>query len=138
MLFRSPAAIIAPEAWRNADGSEIPAALDRDAWFRRLREEVAARRGNAELIACWGFHQAWHGRNPRRAELDDICPDRPLMVWNRSYHEIFANTKALAFAGLTREAAQHPQINWDEGHFFELGSKTLLHKLLPWFMRREW
>ena len=133
-----PAAIIAPEAWRNADGSEIPAALDRDAWFRRLREEVAARRGNAELIACWGFHQAWHGRNPRRAELDEICPDRPLMVWNRSYHEIFANTKALAFAGLTREAAHHPQINWDEGHFFELGSKTLLHKLLPWFMRRAW
>ncbi len=133
-----PTMIIAPESWTMPDGKVIPAAVNREQWFDRLREAVAADSGERELLASWGFHQMWHGRNPRRAELDEICPDRPLIVWNRSFHEIFANTQALKFAGLTRETAMHPQINWDEGHFFETGSKTILLRLLPYFLRKEW
>ena len=133
-----PTAIIAPEDWRLADGTVALAACDRDAWFERIRAAVAAHHGDGELMASWGFDHSTHGRRPRRSELDEISPDRPLIVWHRSFHEIFANTKALEFSGLTRETAKHPQINWDEGHFFEIGTKTLLAKLMPYFLRKEW
>ncbi len=133
-----PTAIIAPEDWRMADGTVARAALDREAWFERIKEAVASHHGTGELLASWGFDHGYHGRRPRRSELDAISPQRPLIVWHRSFHEIFANTRALEFAGLTREAAQHPQINWDEGHFFEIGTKTLLAKLMPHFLRKEW
>ncbi len=133
-----PTELIAPEDWRLADGTIAPAAHTRDEWWARLRAAVAAQRGGTELMASWGFHHGFHGRRPRRSELDEVCPARPLVVWHRSFHEIFANTKALEFAGLTREACAHPQIDWDEGRFFEIGTKTLLAKLMPHFMRREW
>ena len=133
-----PTAIIAPEDWRMADGTVAAAANDREAWWARLRQAVASHHGTGELLASWGFHHAYHGRRPKRAELDELCPARPLIVWHRSFHEIFANTKALEFAGLTREAAAHPQINWDEGHFFEIGTKTLLAKLMPHFLNKAW
>ena len=133
-----PTMIIAPESWTMPDGKIIPAALNREQWFERLREAIAADSGESELLASWGFHRMWHGSNPRRSELDALCPDRPLIIWNRSFHEIFANTQALKFTGLTREAAAHPQVNWDEGHFFETGNKVILLKLLPYFLRKEW
>ncbi len=133
-----PTAIIAPEDWRMADGTVAAAANDREAWWARLRQAVASHHGTGELLASWGFHHAYHGRRPKRAELDELCPARPLIVWHRSFHEIFANTKAREFAGLTREAAAHPQINWDEGHFFEIGTKTLLAKLMPHFLNKAW
>ena len=133
-----PTAIIAPEDWRMADGSIARAADNRDEWLARLRIAVKDHHDTGELLASWGFHHGFHGRRPRRSELDEISPRRPLIVWHRSFHEIFANTRALEFAGMTREAAAHPQINWDEGHFFEIGTKMLLARLMPHFLRKEW
>jgi len=133
-----PTEIIAPEDWRLADGTVARAANDREAYFRSLRHAVAARRGSQELLASWGFHHGYHGRRPRRSELDELCPDRPLMIWHRSFHEIFTNTRALELSGLTREGASHPQVNWDEGHFFEIGTKLLLAKLMPHFLKKDW
>ena len=133
-----PTAIIAPEDWRMADGTVARAAPDRETWLARIRAAVVSHQGTGELLASWGFDHGTHGRRPRRSELDEISPTRPLIVWHRSFHEIFANTKALAFAGLTRETASHPQIDWDEGHFFEIGTKTLLAKLMPNFLKKEW
>lgn len=125
-----PTEIIAPEDWRLADGGVARAAGNRDEWWARLRAAVAAQRGAGELLASWGFHHGFHGRRPRRSELDEVCPQRPLIVWHRSFHEIFANTKALEFAGLTREAAAHPQIDWDEAverHNLPLRMFTIPH-----------
>ncbi len=133
-----PTALIAPEDWRLADGGVAKAANSRDEWWARLREAVKSHSGGTELMASWGFHHGFHGRRPRRSELDEVCPDRPLIVWHRSFHEIFANTKSLQFAGLSKADCAHPQIDWDEGHFFEIGTKTLLAKLMPHFLRPEW
>jgi len=133
-----PTAIIAPEDWRMADGTVATAAADREEWRARLSEAVKSHHGTGELLASWGFHHAYHGQRPKRSELDALSPHRPLIVWHRSFHEIFANSSALEFAGLTRESAAHPQINWDEGHFFEIGTKTLLAKLMPHFLKKEW
>ena len=30
-----------------------------------------------------------------RAILDRICPNRPLIVWHRSFHEIYLNSQAI-------------------------------------------
>lgn len=133
-----PTAIIAPEDWRMADGSLAKAANSRDEWLARLMVAVSDHHNTGELLASWGFHHGFHGRRPRRAELDEISPKRPLIVWHRSFHEIFANTGALEFLGLTREGSAHPQINWDEGHFYEIGTKILIARLMPHILRKEW
>ena len=50
-----------------------------------------------------------------------MCPDKPLIVWHRSFHELYANTKVLEqieYEDLEAIKA-HPQIDWDNGHFYE-------------------
>ncbi|MEX0280560.1 MAG: amidohydrolase [Arenibacterium sp.] len=60
-----------------------------------------------------------------RQILDEIAPDRPVFIWQRSVHEGVFNTVALNFLGLTEaDINGHPQedqVNWAEGHFVEGG-----------------
>ncbi|MBZ8118847.1 amidohydrolase [Roseovarius sp. LXJ103] len=44
------------------------------------------------------------GRNPTRADLDDIMPDRPLALLAPDIHTVWANTMALEAAGLLHGA----------------------------------
>ena len=46
------------------------------------------------MIITWGYHHYYHGQVTRPV-LDQICPDKPLIVWHRSFHELVANTRAL-------------------------------------------
>ena len=77
-----------------------------------------------------------------------MCPDKPLIVWHRSFHELFANSEALRGTEFEDEEAlrshpqvmmmmmmmiilitrwtiinnnnkNNPQVDWDTGHFFE-------------------
>ena len=45
-------------------------------------------------IITWGYHNLFHGVISKK-NLDDICPNRPLVVWHRSFHEIYLNTCAI-------------------------------------------
>ena len=44
--------------------------------------------------------------------LDRVCPDKPLIVWHRSFHELFANSEALRGTEFEDEEAlrSHPQV----------------------------
>ena len=64
------------------------------AYLASLAQLVAARGAEEGLILSWGYHHYYHGALSR-ALLDTVCPDKPLIVWHRSFHELFANSEAL-------------------------------------------
>ena len=48
---------------------------------------------SSNWIITWGYHHLFHGNMSKRL-LDDICPDQPLIIWHRSFHEVYLNSKA--------------------------------------------
>ena len=46
---------------------------------------------------------SFDGGTPSRADLDAILPDRPAVFMNRDGHGVWANSRALELAGVTRE-----------------------------------
>ncbi|MEN9313805.1 MAG: N-substituted formamide deformylase [Pseudomonadota bacterium] len=133
-----PMELIAPEAWRQPDGSLRPAARTPEDYRRMLLERVAARADRDDWFITWGYQPALHGRLGR-AELDALFPDRPVILWQRSFHETFMNTRATEKLGLSAEiVGSHPQVDWARGHFFETGNKLVMQRLMPHFLRPEW
>jgi predicted amidohydrolase YtcJ len=133
-----PMEIIAPEPWRRPDGTTWPAAGTPDTYRRLLLERLAARTDTADWFISFGYQPSLHGRLFRR-ELDALCPDRPVILWQRSYHETYLNTPAIQKLGIDLvEAAAHPQIDLENGHFYETGNKLVLARLRGHLMRPEW
>lgn len=133
-----PSEIIAPEDWRRPDGSIARSANDPREYRRRLEEWAAARRGKDEWLISWGYQPRVHGPLARK-DLDAISPDTPLVVQQRSFHEVFANSLAIERLGITPESvAGHSQVNLEAGHFFETGRWMVMHKMLPYMLRKEW
>ena len=67
---------------------------------------------NSGWIITWGYHHLFHG-TISRAILDKICPNRPLIVWHRSFHEIYLNSQAfdaMEFENLEQIKVHH-QVN---------------------------
>lgn len=133
-----PMEIVAPEPWRMADGEIRPGAESPKEYLSFLRARLAARTDRQELFIAFGYQPAVHGLLTRN-ELDAIAPDRPVILWQRSFHETYLNTRAIEVLGLTQsEAGAHPQVNFAAGHFYETGNFLVLQRLLPKFLRPEW
>ncbi|MEY2953598.1 MAG: N-substituted formamide deformylase, partial [Pseudomonadota bacterium] len=134
----TPMEIIAPEAWRMEGGRLAPAANSPARYLELLKERLAARTDTTDWFISFGYQPIEHGRWTR-AELDALCPDRPVILWHRSFHETYLNSAAIAKLGITEEkVGAHPQANLGEGHFFETGNKLVLAPLMPYLMRPEW
>ena len=100
-IMMLPIPFISPEEWQ-LPGKTYPAARGKAQYEQRLREELA--KNTDALFITWGHHKLFHG-DMDRAELDRIAPDRPVVIWQRSFHEIIANSKALDLLGIgTQEA----------------------------------
>ncbi len=125
-LHPSLAAILLPMhfitamEWRLPD-RVVPPIKGHNAYFDRLKEIDNSLDDPMEPLMSWGYHQIWHGRM-NRAALNAISTTRPIVIWQRSYHELFANDAALKWMGLDEaELDRHPQIDVAEGRFFETG-----------------
>lgn len=136
-----PMAQIAPEPWRQADGSICPAARTPADYRRLLLERSAAQPAGAEpddWFITWGYQPALHGPCGR-AELDAMFPDRPVLVVYRSFHESAINSAGCRRLGLTAEAvAGRAQVDWACGHFWETDHNRLLLQMAPFFLRPQW
>ena len=86
-----PLPFIGPERWE-LPGQTHPAVVGEAEYEARLREVLS--QNDDELFITWGHHRLFHGEI-NRAKLDAIAPDRAVVIWQRSFHEIIANTKAL-------------------------------------------
>ncbi|TNE36893.1 MAG: amidohydrolase, partial [Alphaproteobacteria bacterium] len=100
-----------------------------EAFLARIRDIDAEMEGPEAPLFIWGYHQLWHGKM-RRAALDDISKTRPIIVWHRSFHELYMNTACLKWAGIKEaEVAGHYQVDIENGHFFENGLRLAMAKL---------
>lgn len=120
-----PLEIVSAMSWSTPRGQTTPV-RGHDAFIARLRELDRALIGEPhEWLIVWGYHAPYHG-TLSRAELDAVSKTRPILVWQRSVHEMFVNSAALAAADFTRaEFDAHPMADWDTGHLWEAGLLTL-------------
>lgn len=128
---------LAPDDWALPSG-KWPGVSGQDAYRARLKQIVEQTPG--EPVIVWGHHELFHGPIGR-PELDAIAPDRAVIVWQRSFHDLYANTKALEWMGLAEKsafdaaiAAGHAQPehgDYSRGMFSETASQVAIGKLQP-------
>ena len=120
---------ITPADWEFPDGT-VQGVQSRDAYMARLREIEANHPKDSPLIT-WGYHQYFHGQEMSRSLLDEISSERPIIVWHRSFHELYFNTAATEMFGWDKEfwsgdTLGHQQMDWEKGHVYEAGGKIVL------------
>ena len=126
-----PMQFITALEWKLPWGTS-PAVGSREAYLEALASHAGE--ANDEPFFTWGYHRDWHG-NITRPDIDAICPDRPVIVWHRSFHEVIMNSAALAHFNLETDAiAAHPQIDLPAGKFFETGLRLAIAALNPVLM----
>ena len=105
--------------WRLPDRT-VRGVLGQDAYLEELRR-IEATLGPDEPLFTWGYHELWHGKMSRDI-LNEVSRRRPIIVWQRSFHQIFMNDAAFDFAGLDEARLErHPQVDVAAGRFFETG-----------------
>jgi predicted amidohydrolase YtcJ len=72
---------------------------------RRIREYAAANKDKPWVVGRGWFYGAFPGGMPHRRLLDEVVPDRPAFMTGYDGHTGWANSKALALAGVTRDTA---------------------------------
>ncbi len=123
-------AVIAIEDWQVLD-QFYPRAATPAEYLSLLEQRVSQHKDRDSLFVSWGYHRLWHGELNRQM-LDMISEDVPIMVWQRSGHELIFNSRALAMLGITETFVEGfppsaaAQSNWQEGHFWEQGAEQLL------------
>ncbi|WP_171126754.1 amidohydrolase [Ruegeria sp. HKCCA4707] len=118
-------AIISIEDWETPNGF-APLAIDQEAFRSRLVEAVEGFDTSlGRPMMVWGYHSTWHG-DMSRAILDELVPDVPVAVWQRSTHEMYFNTLALEQLDITDDYIQSwpsqlaiSQADLENGHFLE-------------------
>ncbi|HLZ92311.1 MAG TPA: amidohydrolase [Candidatus Acidoferrum sp.] len=83
----------------NLEGAKDPADIQ-----QRLREYSAKHPGNNWILGR-GWNYAMFGAEalPHKKYLDEIFPDRPVFLEGYDGHTYWANSKALAMAGITKD-----------------------------------
>ncbi len=119
-----PTEIVSAMEWSTPRG-RTRAVRGHGAFIERLRELERALDDPDEWLLVWGYHSPYHG-DLSRGELDGVSKTRPIMVWQRSVHEMFFNTAGLEAVGLTAdELDAHPHADWETGHLWETGVLSL-------------
>lgn len=98
VMFNIP--FLAPDDWQ-LPGGNYPGARNSADYRRMLQAQIAT--SGAPLFISWGHHELFHGAIDR-AELDRIAPDRPVLIWQRSFHDIILNSKAMQLLGMGTRA----------------------------------
>lgn len=84
-----------------------------------------------EPLFSWGYHSIWHGEVGRRA-LNGISATRPIIIWQRSFHEMILNDAAIDWLGIDRGLMErHHQIDVESGRFYETGKVPVMQALRP-------
>lgn len=132
--------VISTEDWV-LPGRTFKLASDPTEYLARLRAADAALTDPSAWLFTWGYHELWHGPLDRSI-LDGISVTRPIVVWQRSCHEFYLNSAAIAALGLSEDAMQNQgrasdMMSWSEGHWWETGMNLLLAPLFKVFATPE-
>jgi predicted amidohydrolase YtcJ len=90
----------------------------------------------------WIFGAGW-GRSlfpvggPTAADLDEVVPDRPVLLFNTDHHGAWVNTRALELAGIDKDTPDPPDGRIERDHdgtptgMLHDGGSSLVERLLP-------
>ncbi|MFO0994769.1 MAG: hypothetical protein U1E67_22880 [Hyphomicrobiales bacterium] len=115
-------------------GRTVPAVKDKKDFMERLGQAVKASPDSDATLLTWGYHPAFYG-SLTKAELDKISTTRPIIVWGRSCHEMFFNSRTMERAGITDavfesfSASAKKQSDMGKGHFWEQGMFAVLPRI---------
>jgi predicted amidohydrolase YtcJ len=130
-----PAVVISIEPWDTTRGFSDQV-REPDAYRARLEAALAAHDPDDGVFVTWGYHHYFHGEMSR-ALLDELAPDFPAVVWHRSCHEFFLNTRVMELYGIdlawlaTFTPSEAGQSSLERGHFYEQGALKVLERLAP-------
>ena len=128
-----PLHFITAMEWRLPWGIVAPT-RGADAYLARLRGIERSLADPTEPLITWGYHEIWHGPM-RRQTLNQVSTTRPVVVWQRSFHALYANDAALRWMDLDEETLErHPQIDAATGHFFETGLGVANARMAPYLL----
>lgn len=116
--------VIATEDWNLPDRT-FKAANSSEEYLAKLSQAEANLKDPNEPLVSWGYHKLWHGPIDR-ATLDKISSTRPIIIWQRSCHEVYLNTAALKLMDLKQEDLANlgpasKMMDYTAGHFWEQG-----------------
>lgn len=132
-----PMEFITPFDWR-LPGKNIIGVQGAAAYNEKLKALEAEKSSEDEWLITWGYHHYFHGELSK-SDLDAISKTRPIVVWHRSFHEIIFNTAALKALNFSADSvADHPHINFKQGHFYETALLVAFEKLAPKLLSPEW
>ncbi len=119
----SNAHFITPADWSLPWG-DVKGVVGQEAYLERLKE-LEASLPEGEPLVTWGWHRYFHGEM-NRTLLDEISTERPIIVWQRSVHELFFNTAALDHFGVKAEDWEGEEnhfnyMDYEKGHAYETG-----------------
>jgi hypothetical protein len=129
------ATIVAIEDWVLPQGTS-KAAKSREEYLKRLAEANANLKDPNEVLLTWGYHQYFHGEL-KKADLDRISVNRPIIVWHRSAHEFYLNTAAEKKYNVTKEwfdkqsASARKQSDFANAHYWEQGAFAIMPLIAP-------
>ncbi len=129
---------IAPDDWDLPTG--YSAGVRTPALYHARLQDALAKSAAIPFIT-WGYHELFHGKLVR-ADLDRIAPDRPLIIWQRSFHAVIMNSAALARykidtpekidEALKSSPGTNPShVDLATGEFTETGLMMALSRLQP-------
>lgn len=125
-----PSTFITPFDW-NLPGRRVHGIQGREAYLAKLKQVHEAMSDPSEMLITWGYHEYFHG-SISRTDIEAISKERPIIVWQRSFHELFANSAALTKLGINQaDYENHPAIDFAKGHFWETGLFAIFPKLAP-------
>jgi len=117
--------------WGTTPATRTPAEYD-----ERLKEALA-KPTHGELFITWGHHNLWHGPISR-SRLNSIDSKTPIVVWNRSFHEVCMNDAALELLEIKEADVENAtQIDFEKGRFYEIGLGYAIQKLNPYILAPE-
>lgn len=86
----------------------LNAAVSLEAALARIAERAAALPPGVWLRGSGWDHVAWGRRWPTRADLDQVCPERPAILMRKDGHSLWVNSAALQRAGITAATPDPP------------------------------
>ena len=115
---------ITPADW-SLPWDDVKGVVGHDAYIQRLKEVESNMQDSDELLLTWGYHNYFHGKLSRKM-LDEVSSTRPIIVWHRSVHEIYFNSKALEVLGYKEsdwlgKGEATDMSDWAKGHVWEKG-----------------
>jgi len=132
------AEFITPADW-NFPWGEVEGVQGHEAYFTRLIDIEDNIENKETPLLTWGYHNYFHGSEMSKEALNAISDTRPIIVWHRSFHELYFNDAAMAMFGWdeavwTGEGQGYDQLDWEKGHAYENGAKIILNDVLTFMV----